>query len=421
LLRFGTGYSGINLFAEDSWGNPNFFYGDLFGPDRVGSMTNSGAPAGDYGVCRGSCPPYVYQHINEFVEEAEGYDTPKDPCWDWIDFTIEYNYDNVECASSIYNPAIQIPDPNNPSTTIPDPERLCECGYWNTKKSKYEIVCRDLTGNTDFWCPPQIYYPTSESGTNWCGGTVFDIFAPNITREFKRAFIDDGVVGRDPEDLKYGDYFYAGGLSIVPNIVFRERSKKDHRKAWRKSKVRVRFVVPPTCYFKVWAKVKITTLGCSENACFPDTVISENTYDLTPVEWIGDDQNCYAGAGYPYSGNTQTVDIINSLSERPDDLEFAFVDESGGEKVGEITAPETPLGVTCGHAKTMLITFKHSMIPDYEPEWGCRQGSREQPAGSGEYVEACNLYDIWDQGGNPPPLGLCIDTDALPTPLCHDV
>ena len=426
LLSFGTGYSGVNLFVEGSFGNnPEFFYEDFFGPDRSGSIIRSGAPANEFLTCAGECESYDYAHTNNFVEDAAEYAEPYDKCWDWNEFTIAFDHNNVTCATNLYNPAIQIPNPSG--GTMPDPARICECGNWDTRTSIREVICGFFTGNVatppnPTYCPPQLYAAVPVSGTNRCGGTVFDINAPNITREFKKAFIDDGEIGRDPEDLVFGDYFYAGGLQTpIPSFAWRQRSKRDHRKNWRKSKLRVSFVVPPTCYFKVWAKAKITTLNCSANSCFPDTVISEATYDLDPVEWIGTSENCYGQSGYPYSGNMQTVDIINSLSENEADLVFAFFDENASGAVGEITAPTEPLGVTCGHRKTLIIALKYSMIPNYEPEWGCLTGSIEQPEGSGEYVEACSVYDIFDLGGAPPAGSPCVNTNALPTPLCHYV
>lgn len=429
LLAFGSGYSGINLFVEESWGNnPEFFYQDLFGPDKIGSITRSGAPANDFLSCIGECESYIYEHKNNFVEDASEYAEPYDKCWDWKEFTVAFDHNNVTCATSQFNPAIQIPSNSDPDLMVPNPARICECGNWDTRTYTREVICGFRTGNVvtppnPTYCPPLVYADVPVSGKNWCGGSVFDINAPNIIRDFKKAFIDDGEIGRDPQDLQFGDYFPIGGLGPVPvpSLVHRQRSKRDHRKNWRNAKLRASFVVPPTCYFKVWSKVKITTLNCSANSCFPDTVISEATYDLDPVEWIGTSENCYGQSGYPHSGNIQTVDIINSLSKNEADLVFAFFDENAGGNVGEIAAPTEPLGVTCGHRKTLIIAFKYSMIPNYEPEWGCLTGSIEQPEGSGEYVEACSVYDIFDLAGAPPAGSPCVNTNGLPTPLCHYV
>jgi hypothetical protein len=415
LFAFGgTGYAGNDLFIEESWGNnPDYFYEDVFGPDRSGSITNSGAPANELQSCVGSCESYQYSHINNFVEDAEEYEEPKDKCWDWNEFTVEMDYNNITCATSIYNPAIQIPDPNNPEGMIPDPARICECGNWDTRSSFRTLICGFYTGNVatppnPTYCPPQFYATPPSSGTNWCGGSVFDVNAPNITREFKKAFLDDGIVGRVPENLEFGDYYYVGGLSPTPSSVHLSRSKRDHRRNSRKVKMRVRFVVPPTCYLKVWTKVKITTRNTSTNSCFPDTQISETIQDLEPVEWIGTSENCSGASGYPYDGNVQTIDILNSLLEVPS-TEFSFFEEGD---LGVYIAPEEVLGVTAGHRKSMSFAFKYSMIPNYEPEWGCSIAYVD------EIGDVCRVFDPFSEELTEQS---CLNTNGLPTPMCHYV
>jgi len=406
----GTGYAGNDLFSETAsgGGDQSYFYEDRFGPDRIGLATNVGEIAnGLYGVCLGSCETYTYSHINSFVQGAAEYEEPKDKCWDWNELTIRMDYSSIMCATSIYNPAIQIPNPDEPGSTMPDPERICECGNWDTRNSFRIIDCGFYTGNNTStssdptFCPPQLYAAPPTSGTNWCGGSVEDVRAPNITREFKKAFLDDGIVGRVPENLEFGEYFYTGGLSPTPSLAHFSRSKRDHRRNSRKVKLRVSFVVPPTCYFKVWTKVKITTNNTSADSCFPDTQISETIKDVVPVEWIGTSANCSGASGYPYAGNIQQIDIINSLGETPSTV-FAFFGE--GDPSGLYIAPEEVLGVTSGHEKSMSFAFKYSMIPNYEPEWGCAT-----------FGESCRVFDTFSDELTEQS---CSRPYGLPNPIC---
>jgi hypothetical protein len=420
LIAKETGYAGSNLFIEDSWPSgpdSEFFYEDQFGPDRngVSAFGSSGGP---------SCQNYEYEHINKFSDEAEEYEKPKDPCWDWKELSINWDYTDIVCPSSDFNPAIQIPDPNDPNETIPDPARIDECGNWDSRSVTRTVICSplsdtDSTPPNPVLCPPVFYNTIPPNGENWCGGTIDDIYAPNITREFKKVFFDDGKFLRNEEELAFKDYFGVGGLFPTPTFVNFSRSKRDHRRSSRKAKLRVRFMAPPTCYFKVWTRVKIITRNVGPDQdeeeftapdvnCSPVIQISEEIYDLAPVEWIGTNENCKDASGYPFNGDTQVIDILNTLGEGGGN-EFAFFEEGD---LGKYQPPKEILGVTAGHRKSMSFTFKYSMLPNYEPEWGCMTTYID------EIGDVCRIFDPFTEEQTQQS---CLNTNGLPTPICHNV
>jgi hypothetical protein len=401
LAQGGTGYAYNNLFGVGNFGTLSYdTLGINFSQDLTGTGSGVGAPySTETGLCEGNCPEYTYSQVNEFIEDAADYEDKTDPCWDWQRINILTDYSNVKCATSIYNPEIQIPNPSG--GTMPDPARLCECGNWNTESWQYQIGCSN-TELANYFCPP-IFYPTTpdKTGQDWCGGSVFDTRAPNITRSFLSAYEDTITLG------EWSDFFPTSSISFsaTPVIASLRRTRRDHRKSIQKFKMRFTFVPPPSCYLKIWTRAKIELYHTpEEGACEPNQKLSENIVDWAPIEWAGESGNCMPTAGYPYSGNEVTLDYVHEELGN----EISFFEEGD---FGILSEPEELYGVTCGHLKTLRLAFKYSWIKDYEPEWGCYTFYNED-------VAYCGIYD---QFSDEITESTCINHEGLAEPICHNV
>jgi hypothetical protein len=356
MLAFGKGMSSyaVGPPLNGSYATPQYstfidFAG--FGPDDSGSgeiETIDETPPFGEATSRGeeSCL-YSWQHTNIF--NGVGGDDPFDGCWDYNGISIVGDWSNISCG--------------RPRTFNQLPVPIQECGNRDTR---LQILEWDCINN---FCPQIFGGPTSATitGSDGCGyASVFsEKGIPNITRTFS------SVHFAEIEYPPYQDDFFPDALWEYPqtgSYIFLQRSKRDHYKTARKSKLRFSFRVPITCYIKVWVRAVIRKRTIEGNGCFPNSEWSPiEIIDLPPVEWNGSSEDCNSERFM--SGENVVIDYPYGLDGQ-ESSELFFTEE--GEN-GSNQPSSNYYSVGGGEEKQAGFYFKYSYLKDYEPEWGCRE------------------------------------------------